>query len=676
MRSSLARGRLRPAFIVALLLLAATAAALPGGSVAEEASEPGSPGAVAAQLDAGRNHSCAVLTTGGVRCWGFGGEGELGYGTPATVGDDETPGAAGAVDLGAGRRAASISAGNFHTCAELDDGSVRCWGFGRTAQLGNRRVDNIGDDESPGTVPPVKLGAGRTATAISAGGYHTCAILNDGNVRCWGYGFYGALGNPGDPNHAEPGPHPEDIGDDEDPADEPVVNLGGQAAVAISAGGYHVCAILVDRTVRCWGYGQSGQLGYGTRVNVNNPSGPDAGPVNLGAGRTALAISAGELHTCALLDDRSVRCWGVGLNGRLGYGNEDSIGDTELPGSVPPVDLGQGRSARSISAGDSHTCARLDDGSARCWGAGTDGRLGYRNTTPIGDTETPGTVGPVDLAGRTASAISAGGRHTCARLVGDVDGSGETDVSCWGYGGNGRLGYCNQRNVGDDEAPGDVGPVPIDIDVRAPSTAYPGCARPAPDVPVTPPPPAGDPNPPNPISPFEAEAQRRRAFRSCLAEATAHATREIRRARRSSRRTRARLKRHIKRHRAQKRRACLRRHGRTPGRVTGLSARATRRGSVVLTFGAAGTDGSRPPAARTYVVKQSRRPIRSSRAFRKAQTLCKGRCRFPDVRVGATLTLTVKDLRRRTRYYYAVAARDNVTRKLGRRSRATRVKTR
>ena len=191
MRSSLARGPLRPALIVALLLLAVTAAAVPGGSVAEEASEPGSPGAAAAQLDAGRNHSCAVLTTGGVRCWGFGGEGELGYGTPATVGDDETPGSAGPVFLGPGRTAASISAGNFHTCAELDDGNVRCWGFGRTAQLGNRRVDNIGDNESPGSVPVVNLGAGRSATAISAGGYHTCAILDDGTVRCWGYGQSG-----------------------------------------------------------------------------------------------------------------------------------------------------------------------------------------------------------------------------------------------------------------------------------------------------------------------------------------------------------------------------------------------------------------------------------------------------------------------------------------------------
>ena len=121
----------------------------------------------------------------------------------------------------------------------------------------------------------------------------------------------------------------------------------------------------------------------------------------------------------------------------------------------------------------------------------------------------------------------------------------------------------------------------------------------------------------------------------------------------------------------------MRRHGRTPGRVTGLKARASGRARIVLRFNAAGTDGSKLPAARTYVVKQSRRPIRSARAFRRAQTLCRGRCHFSSVaQVGAPITLTVTDLERGTTYYYAVAARDNVTRKLGRRSRPAKAKTR
>ncbi|MGH8575066.1 MAG: hypothetical protein ACREX8_21230, partial [Gammaproteobacteria bacterium] len=179
------------------------------------------------------------------------------------------------------------------------------------------------------------------------------------------------------------------------------------------------------------------------------------------------------------------------------------------------------------------------------------------------------------------------------------------------------------------------------------------------------------------VYPLQAEAMRRSAFRGCLRRAALHAGREIRRARRLSGRRLERARRHIKRHRSRLRRACVRRHGRTPGRVTGLKAKAVSRTRIDLTFIAPGTDGRRPPAARTYVVKQSLRPIRSARGFRRAQTLCKGRCRFAGVtEVGAEIKLTIKDLRPRTTYYYAVAARDNVSGKLGRRSRPARAKTR
>jgi hypothetical protein len=385
--------------------------------------------------------------------------------------------------------------------------------------------------------------------------------------------------------------------------------------------------------------------------------------VDLGV-RRAVAISAGELHTCALLDDASVRCWGAGSEGRLGYG-----GNTNLNAPTTPVNLGPGRTALAISAGDNHTCARLDDGSVRCWGAGREGRLGYGNELNIGDGETPGTVGPVNLgAGRSALAVSAGGRHTCARL------EDAASVLCWGYGGNGRLGYCNERSVGDNEAPGAIGPVPIEAAFRAPSAGYPGCARAARPGPV--PPPGGGPQNADPLTPLEAEALRRRDLRGCLAKVARHARREVGRARRLSGRRRALARRHARRHKAQLRRRCLGRHGRTPGRVTGLSARAVSRSSVVLTFRAPGTDGSRPPAARTYVVKQSRRPIRGSRAFRRAQTLCKGRCRFEVPQVGSELRLTVEDLRPRSTYYYAIAARDNVSKRLGPRTRGVRVRTR
>jgi alpha-tubulin suppressor-like RCC1 family protein len=598
----------------------AAAIALPGGSEAEQASEPGFP--PAAQIDAGQNHTCA-LQSAALRCWGFNREGELGIGNADTIGDNETPAAAPPADLGPGRTATAVSAGDFHTCAVLDDGSVRCWGFGQNGRLGIGSQVNIGDDESPASVPPVNLGPGHTAKAITAGGAHTCAILDDNTVRCWGYAFWGELGygNP-DPDPATPTeePMPLDIGDDP----------GETAAV---------------------------------------------GPVNLGPGRSAKAISAGDLHTCAILDNDSVRCWGAGVDGQLGYGNQQNVGDRDTPASAGPVDLGPGRTAKAISVGNGFACARLDDASVRCWGFGLDGRLGYGNTASIGDNEAPGSVGPVKLGtNRTALAVTLGARHTCARLD-------DGNVRCWGYGPNGRLGYCNQRDIGDNETPDSVGPVDLGVPGSGAgmcstggdggggggTTTYP---KPVPAKPAT-------PAAPGPDAALAAERTRKAAFRSCLSRVARHAKREIRAARRLSGAKRAHARRHIKRHRAKLKRACIRRHGRTPARVTGLTAKATGRRTIILTFAAAGTDGGKPPAARTYLVKQSRRPIRGARGFRRAQTLCNGRCHFSTVEgVGAPQRLTVTDLRPGTTYYYSVAARDNVTRKVGRRSRPAKAKTR
>ncbi|MDH3730256.1 MAG: hypothetical protein OES13_03865, partial [Acidimicrobiia bacterium] len=198
------------------------------------------------------------------------------------------------------------------------------------------------------------------------------------------------------------------IGDDETPGTVGPVDLGpGRTAVAITAGFSHTCAVLDNATVRCWGSSGSGQLGYGNTNIIGDDETPGTvGPVDLGPGRTAVAITAGRLHTCAVLDNATVRCWGSSsdfFGGQLGYGNTDTIGDDETPGSVGPVDLGAGRTAAAVTAGAAHTCAVLDDATVRCWGWGEFGQLGYGNTDNIGDDETPGTVGPVDVGGRVSA---------------------------------------------------------------------------------------------------------------------------------------------------------------------------------------------------------------------------------------------------------------------------------
>ena len=127
----------------------------------------------------------------------------------------------------------------------------------------------------------------------------------------------------------------EDIGDDETPASAGDVNLGG-LAVEIAAGGEHTCALLTTGAVRCWGHGARGALGYGNIEDIGDDETPaSAGDVYIGG--TAVHITAGAGHSCALLATGAVRCWGAGLTGCLGYGNTEDIGDDETPASAGDV---------------------------------------------------------------------------------------------------------------------------------------------------------------------------------------------------------------------------------------------------------------------------------------------------------------------------------------------------
>jgi len=393
---------------LALVLACAVVSALPAGARAEQASAPASP--AAAGIDVGSLHSCALVGAGSARCWGSGASGQLGYASAETIGDDEVPGSVGPVDFGPGRSATAIAAGDFHSCALLDDRSVRCWGFGGDGRLG---YANTADVRDPSAVGAVELGG--PAKAISAGAAHSCALLEDGGVRCWGYGG-GGFPRDGRLGYG----YSNNIGDNETPGSVGPVKLGaGRTAVAISAGGEHTCAVLDDGTVKCWGRNGSGQLGYGNTDTVgDSPTTTPDMVAAVGLPPTARAISAGRLHTCALLGDGSLRCWGEGASGRLGYANTDDIGDNEPAGAGGAVNVGSGLRATAVSAGDAHTCAVLSEGSVRCWGFAANGRLGYPdldslgNQNSVGDDETPGSVGPVDLGGGRAAAISAGKEHT------------------------------------------------------------------------------------------------------------------------------------------------------------------------------------------------------------------------------------------------------------------------
>lgn len=377
---------------------------------------------------AGGRQTCATKD-GRVRCWGFGQYGVLGYANTANVGDNEHPAAAGDVVVGAA--VDQLALGYYHTCALLTTGAVRCWGRNSSGQLGYGHKNDIGDNETPASALNVPLGG--TAVQISAGIYHTCALLSTGAVRCWGEASYGQLGY-GNMN---------DIGDDETPASAGSVNVGG-AVEKIAAGGFHTCALLTGGSVRCWGLGALGALGYGNTNMIGDNELPfTAGNVNVGG--AVKSITSGEGHTCVILEgSNQVRCWGYGVDGRLGYSNTNTIGDNESPASAGNVSIGV--QAQMISAGSSHTCALGTDQLVRCWGSALFGVLGYGNANSIGDNETPASAGPVSLGGSVLS-ISVGYEHSCALLAGG------DNVRCWGNGFGGKLGYATTQHVGDNELP-------------------------------------------------------------------------------------------------------------------------------------------------------------------------------------------------------------------------------
>ncbi len=338
------------------------------------------------QMAPGSNHTCALLNTGEVLCWGSHNEGQLGYGLLGDSSADPDPEQPKLdrppmmpVDIGG--KAVQIASRNFHTCVILDSGNVRCWGRGGGGQLGYITPGNVGDDETPASMGDVDLGG--VAVQIATGSAHTCALLDTGNVRCWGLGEEGQLGY-GDT---------EDVGDDEVPSVAGDVPLGG-TAVQVAAGGLHSCALLDNGEVRCWGSGEFGALGYGNNLDVGNATTPEeAGPVPLGG--TAIQVVAGGQHSCALLDNGGVRCWGDGMRGAHGYATLASVGLFNTPADLGDIDLGG--PAQSIAAGGFHTCALMVSGEVRCWGYGVNGQLGYGNENTIGDDESPSAAGTVPL---------------------------------------------------------------------------------------------------------------------------------------------------------------------------------------------------------------------------------------------------------------------------------------
>ena len=336
------------------------------------------------QLSAGEYDTCGIADAGQVWCWGGNAWGQLGNGTNVT---STVPVRVTGLDA----PAVAIAAGWFHTCAILSDGTLWCWGFGESGQLGNGM--------SQGSSVPVQVvGLSAKVVAVAAGFAHTCAIDLNGQVWCWGENVYGMLGD-----GTLTG------------SDVPVGVVGlSKPAVAIAAGELHTC--IVDSTGAAWcrGWNVAGQLGNNTTQNSDVPV--DV----LGLGAPLASISARGNNTCALDTAGAVWCWGWNLTGQLGIGTTtDSHTAVRATGlSLPAV---------SIAALDLHTCALLRTGAIWCWGDGYEGELG--------DGAWQSSLTPVPVRGMTgpAAALAAGYGHTCAMSAG-------RSVWCWGRNHEGELG--------------------------------------------------------------------------------------------------------------------------------------------------------------------------------------------------------------------------------------------
>jgi len=365
-------------------------------------------------ISAGGAHSCALLSTGAVKCWGYNGSGRLGDGTTT---DSSTPvQVKDAAGTGTLSNVIQISAGEYHTCALLSGGTVECWGHNTNGQLGNGTWT---DSSIPVQVKDA-AGTGTLAnvTQISSGVLHTCALLTDNTVVCWGRNEYGQLGNGTTTGSSIP---------------VQVKDAAGTGTLAnvtqIEAGGFHTCALLTDHTVECWGYNGSGQLGNGTWADSSTPV-----QVKDIAGTGTLAnvtqIITGFTHTCALSSGGTVECWGYNLYGELGDGTTNQ---SWIPVQVKDVaGTGTLSNVTQIEAGWYHTCALLTDHAVECWGDNHYGELGDGTTS---QSSTPVQVKDVAGTGTLANVtqISAGDSYTCALLT-------DHTVECWGYNGSGQLG--------------------------------------------------------------------------------------------------------------------------------------------------------------------------------------------------------------------------------------------
>ncbi|MEP7049439.1 MAG: discoidin domain-containing protein [Pseudomonadota bacterium] len=347
----------------------------------------------------GENHACALLANNTVRCWGDNSLGQLGNGT---LTDSSTP-----VTVTGISDATAISAGMVHTCALRSGGTVVCWGYNASAQIGNATAPYWPNATTPAAVTGLS-----SVSAISSGGFHTCALSSGGGVSCWGDNSIGQLGNGGSPTKSF----------------APVAVTGLTSGVSsVSGGEQHTCAV-VSAAVKCWGDNSYGQLGNNSTANANTP-------VSVSSISTAAQVAAGYVFSCARLTTNAVKCWGRNTEGELG--------DTTSTNSLVPVSVSGVSTANGLSAGGVNACVTLSSGLASCWGYNGYGEVADGTAT---DAHQPISVSLGGYGSGLPSDLSSGGTGTASTApVGGEQGPQAFDndptTKWYSGGGSGTTGW-------------------------------------------------------------------------------------------------------------------------------------------------------------------------------------------------------------------------------------------
>ena len=333
------------------------------------------------------------------------------------------------VNLPAGRTATDISAGKYHACAILDNASVMCWGSGSSGRLG---TNNTANSNSPVYVEPMPNGA--TAISLALGTSNSCALLDNGKVACWGRNLDGSLG--------------AGSGSSYDQLYPALTNNmpGNLPAVSITSGERHYCALLENGDVACWGDGtheQLGILGTNNQVVTTQKSTPTLADGFNYDNRKVRMISAAFTSTCALLSNYSVVCTPTIYN--AGIISTDSMNLMPMPG---------GQKALSVTGVGRGHCAILENLSLACWGAFDYEDIGVDGSTATLSSTWPSTVVVLPAYSNlsTLGDIGAIGKsfesyHTCV-----ITTSGE--LGCVGRNDDGQLG---QGSTGGNPSAGYVG---------------------------------------------------------------------------------------------------------------------------------------------------------------------------------------------------------------------------